>query len=398
MKISEMDKGLKILIALLLSAIVLLFIIQHNASEQIDWSPNFKTSSKSPLGLYILDREMENLFPYTNIERWHKSFYEYYDGYEDDTYIDQSIIIINHSFYVDKASADKLFNFVQAGNHVFISAWDIDPVILDTLRLEIMDYSDSDSIELSILSEKVPQDINEKIKIFKGACFDVDSTETFNILGQACTEAEGYSKNYIQVPFGKGTFLLHLEPAIFTNYGLLKENYFKHTEAIFSFLSQKNIIWLLQGQSDGDVSTSPLRFIRSKPMLNMAWNLLIWGLILFMIFNAKRKQRIIPEIVPPVNSTTDFVKTISNLYAQEGSTRELMDKMIIYTLERIRSAWMVPTDKLDKEFERKLTIKSGKAKKDIEKLVFLITKHQDTDYICSPDDLIRLNRAIEKIF
>ena len=60
------------------------------------------------------------------------------------------------------------------------------------------------------------------------------------------------------------------------------------------------------------------------------------SIILFIFFNAKRRQRIIPIIEPLVNSTVDFTKTIGNLYFQQNNNADLINKKIIKPLEKIK--------------------------------------------------------------
>ena len=91
-----------------------------------------------------------------------------------------------------------------------------------------------------------------------------------------------------------------------------------------------------------------------------------------MIFNAKRRQRVIPIIKPLPNTTVDFTKTIGNLYYQEGNHQNLIDKKIIYFLERVRNEYLIDTAVLDENFIKKLHAKTGKDIKDIEHLVYLI--------------------------
>jgi hypothetical protein len=116
-----------------------------------------------------------------------------------------------------------------------------------------------------------------------------------------------------------------------------------------------------------------------------------------MIFNAKRWQRAVPILSPNTNTTVEFVRTISNLYQQEGSVRDIMDKKIIFSLERIRSRYRISTEVLDNAFIQKLQAKTQCSPADAERLVFLIQKHRDTDYVCTHDDLRRLNTAMEKV-
>jgi hypothetical protein len=97
------------------------------------------------------------------------------------------------------------------------------------------------------------------------------------------------------------------------------------------------------------------------------------------------------------NTTVDFTKTIGNLYFQEGNHQNLIDKKIVYFLERIRNDYLIETTTLDDQFIKKLHAKTGKEVKDIEHLVDLI-KFQRRSYQQSIEsDLIEINNAIEKI-
>ena len=116
-----------------------------------------------------------------------------------------------------------------------------------------------------------------------------------------------------------------------------------------------------------------------------------------MIFNAKRKQRVVPIIQPLQNTTVDFAKTIGNLYYQEGNHQNIIDKKIIYFLEKIRHDYLIETTTLDENFITKFHLKSGKNIDDIKNVVQLINYQRTTYHQSIEDDLIELNNAIEKI-
>lgn len=115
---------------------------------------------------------------------------------------------------------------------------------------------------------------------------------------------------------------------------MLKKEQYQYTENILSYFSEGDIIWYTKGPKDERISGSPLRYIMSQPPLKSAWFLGLFGILIFMIFNAKRKQRIVPIIKPLENLTVDFTKTIGNLYYQEGDHTNIIDKKIIYFLEK----------------------------------------------------------------
>jgi hypothetical protein len=120
------------------------------------------------------------------------------------------------------------------------------------------------------------------------------------------------------------------------------------------------------------------------------------SLLIFIIFNAKRKQRVVPEIPPLRNTSVDFAKTIGNLYYQEGNHHTIIEKQIIYFLEHVRNEYHIDTYTLDNAFIEKLHLKTGKSFEDIQKAVDLIKKHRH-EFQSTEADVIAINKAIEKL-
>jgi len=178
---------------------------------------------------------------------------------------------------------------------------------------------------------------------------------------------------------------------------LLKDNHSEYAQKVLSYIPTGTIYWLIKDQNGLLVSDSPFRYILSQPALRMAWYLFLIGMIVFIIFNAKRKQRIVPIIKPLENTTVDFTKTIGNLYYQEGDFQNIIDKKIIYFLERIRNEYLIETTLLNEEFINKLHLKTGKEITDIERVVYLINYHRKSYNKSIESDLIEINKAIEKI-
>ena len=146
-----------------------------------------------------------------------------------------------------------------------------------------------------------------------------------------------------------------------------------------------------------ELGDSPLRFILSQPALKWAWLLGLVSLLIFVLFNAKRKQRIVKIIKPLENSTIAFTKTIGNLYYETKDHNNLIDKKITYFLESIRSKYYLDTQLLDDKFVKNLSLKSGKEQSKTKKTINLIV-HLKAKQSCNEDDLKLLNKAIEDFY
>ena len=217
------------------------------------------------------------------------------------------------------------------------------------------------------------------------------------ILGYIEKDGKKVSFNFIQVPFGKGNFYLHSEPLILTNYYLLKPEGHKYVENVFSYLPNNKTIWFTENYNKKRESQSPLRFILQNDNLRHAWQLLLVGLLLFALFNIRRKQRIVPIIEPLKNKSVEFVKSIGNLYLQEGTPHDMALKKIQYFLNKVRLDLMIDTQHLDDNFIKKLHLKTGKNIELIQEAVDLINKTQNQHSGIKHSDLAKINEVLDKI-
>ena len=398
-----MNRTIKIYIVFLVLLLVGIIYIDAVRPRPINWNPTFDLKDKIPFGLYIFDNESPTLLKNNQIEKIGKTAYEYFDPlYDYDTLVKNykikgNVMSISNYYSIDKESTEEIFYFVSHGNSAFISATDFPKIFEDSLNLTTAnELSNEKEIQLSFANKNLKQ---TKYLFNIGA-----STSYFNKIDTLKTTVLGYQEvnkkkyiNFIKVAHRQGFFYLHTQPACFTNYHLLKDNHSKYTENVVSYIPKGKLLWFVKDQNGEIASDSPMRFILSQPALKWAWLLSLIGIIIFMIFNAKRRQRVVPIITPLPNTTLDFTKTIGNLYYQEGDHQNIVDKKIIYFLERIRNEYLIDTSILDDNFIKKLQQKSGKNIEDIEKVVRLINYQRKSYNQSIEEDLIEINNAIEKI-
>lgn len=395
-----MSNTFKIYFGLLLIIIVGIIIIDSNIPKPIDWTASYDTDDKIPYGLYVFDKEIVGFFKDQKVEKVTETPYEFFSKHESEsskvakyTISGTYIYIKNYSDY-DTESCKSLLQFVKEGHTVFLSHKVFPKTILDTLHVELkQDFHKKNSTWMANPNvSSVKYDIAEE-----SGNYYFSKIDTLKTLVLGYQSGDSTRVNYIKVPFGKGQFLLHSLPISFTNFYLLKNNNYEYSEKVLSYNPKSTIYWHTKNQKRTSISSSPMRFILSKPALQWAWYFVWIGLLLFVIFNSKRRQRSIPILEPLTNSTIEFTQTIGNLYFQEGDINYIFDKKIIYFLERIRTEFLIDTTHLDEHFIKKLHQKSNKNLIDIEKVVFLIQQFNQTNRNATQDDLIALDRAIEKI-
>jgi len=400
-----MSKSIKIYIAVLILVFAIILIADHNKQKPIDWRPTYSVNDKIPFGLYVFDKEINGILKTQKIERVSAvTPYEFLDSkYIPDTTSGKYKIkgtFLNISEYgdIDDQSITELCYFVSHGNSAFLSMKTFPKSLLDSLKIEINTSFPNEKISSVWMANKTLN--SKKYSINK----EEIGNNYFSKIDTLMTTVLGYQGNqkkkqinYIKVPYINGYFYLHTQPVAFTNYNLLKKDHYQYAESVLSYIPKGNIYWYTKGQNNESISDSPLRYIMSQPALKWAWYLFLIGILIFIIFNAKRKQRIVPILKPLPNLTLDFTKTIGNLYYQEGDHDNIIDKKIIYFLEKIRNEYLIDTTILDDEFIKKLHHKSGKEENDIRELVFLINEHRKSYHGSLEEDLIRINNAIEKV-
>jgi len=393
-----MDRKVIIFISLLVLLIGLVILADSSKPKPVDWKPDYTTRGKMPFGLYVFDKEMPELFKGQKIHKITESPYQFFEpkfNYDKNKYsIGGTFINIDEANRIDTESVKELLFFAGQGNTVFLSMKDFHKKILDTLKVKVTaGYYNKDSIAFT-LKDKLP----ERHMFAEGLSFShFDAFDTLKTTVLGYNEIDTIKQaNFIKVAFGLGTFILHTQPEAFTNVHLLKNNHYEYAQGVANYIPQSDIYWHVKQYNDTGLMQSPLRYIVSQPGLKWAYYLSFLGILVFILFNAKRKQRIIPVITPLQNTTVDFTKTIGNLYLMEGDHHTIIDKKIIYFLEKIRKDYMIETGSLDNDFTQKLHLKTGMPLQDVQQVITLIKKHRQR-FESSEAQVIEINKAIEKI-
>lgn len=397
-----MDKSLKTYIAFLVLLLSVIVIIDINAPQPIDWNQTYSIKDKIPFGMYVFDKESSSLLKDREIKKINVTPYEFFEPlYDYDSLVNTystkgTFMVINRYSEIDAESLTELFYFVDHGNDVFMSMKYFPQSLLDSLKVDYgADFQYTDESKFWLANPILGK---EKYHLKEGignAYFSKIDTLNTTILGYQGNKDK--KVNFIKVPYKNGNFYLHTQPTAFTNFHLLKDNHYQYAEKVLSYIPKGNVYWYTKDINGNSISQSPLRFIFSEPALRAAWYLFLLGFVVFIIFNAKRKQRVVPIIKPLENTTIDFTKTIGNLYFQEGNHDNIMDKKIIYFLDKIRQDYLLDTNTLDDQFIKKLQLKTGKNLEDIKRVVYLINHHRKGHFESVESDLIELNSIIEKI-
>lgn len=143
----------------------------------------------------------------------------------------------------------------------------------------------------------------------------------------------------VSVPYGKGEVIFVSSPLLFTNYGMLEGNTSVYIFRLMSYLAD-----LPMYRTEAYVKTdamlvaeqSPFREFIKRPPLRWALYLALLGVVLFMIFTARRRQRVIPIMSKPANRSLEFIQLIGTLYYQRKDHVDLVRKKFKLFAEELR--------------------------------------------------------------
>jgi hypothetical protein len=397
-----------VIIVIIIIAFVLIKYSGFGMTKTIDWEESYNEKSTKPYGTYVLYKELPNLFEDQKIRTVYYSPTTYLNANSEDGYGDHVAkgvyMLVGNSDYLDSYDVKALLRFTDEGNTLFISDYFLPEKLTDTLGLETDYYSNgTDSTSTytlknkSLLNQQIKIDKTEGDVIFKSN----DALEQYQILGYA-TQNDSLKPNFISLKHGLGQIVLHLEPKAFTNYHILQKERYKYAEGVLSYLPNDNVYFdsftkMYDNQYGRAEQESDLKWFLEQEAFKWAWYLALLFTLIFVLFNAKRRQRIIKIIKPLENTTVGFVKTISNLYFETQDHKNLIDKKITYFLEKIRTDYNIDTSVLDDEFIEKLSAKSGKKKEVVTKVIHHINwLHSKSEFF--EENLVHLNRYIEAFY
>lgn len=390
-----LDKRSKNIVVVFGVALLLILLSEVIRPRPINWRPSYTAVEKIPFGSYVLFEELPSIFGETPIEKVTKDPYEFI---LDSNYVQNSTyFFLNNTIFLDIRQVEALTKYVSEGNTAFLSASSYGYILQDSLGLypatvyELLE----ESVATNFFNSEFKMDSIPEFKkgVYKTIFDDIDTLNT-KALGYFETKEKHINElNYISVKMGKGQFLFHTLPEAFTNYYMLNGN--QHYAAkVLSYIDANHIYWDTYLKSGRKIVSSPMRFVLTQSSLRWFYYLTMIGLLLLVLFKAKREQRIIKVIKPLENTSIEFTRTIGDLYFQHKDFTNIITKKIIYFMEVVRSRYYLSTQSLDEIFITKLAQKSGNNFEQTKKLIDYIN-HLKGKSLHSEADLIELNKKTQ---
>jgi len=384
-------KGYKIYLIIGSILILVYLVAQYNKPTPTNWAPTYATKDKIPYGTFILYNRIKDILPSASVQQSKAAIY---NTLKAKKFSKTAYLIVAQKAEISKTDFDQLVKYMQDGNSVFIASYDLGKIEKD-LKLQTSTTMSAEGSHLNFTNPNLKTEADYGFKRGIGSQYfnRVDTGKT-TILG---VNAKG-QPNFIRYSYGKGNLFLIAEPGFYTNFNLLDKYGAEYAAKTLSYLQGNNrIIFDEYFSVQENATTDMLRVFFKHPELEFAYYLAIFSLIIFVLYDIKRRQRIIPIADPFTNSSLAFVNVVGSVYYHERNNLDIALKKINYFLEFLRTRYYLKTNDIDSNFSELLAEKTGIN----EALAKKLTRHfiqTPTMSDLSDTQLINLNESIEQFY
>lgn len=371
--------------------LLLMFALECRLPKKFVWMPTFSHYDKQPFGCAVFDSLLSASLP-MGYSLSRETFYQMAQG---DTTSCHGILAVADRHMLSDVDVDALLEMAERGNKIMLSSTWYNNKLHDTLRFrEGYSYFNFQALKNYATSQQQRDSLcwigdsavypRQKFYFYPQLCgstFYLDSLALpVKILAvKECMVDEEYvlaeDDEYKAVqdtilntpvamsyPWGKGEIILVSTPLVFTNYGVLDGG---NATYLFRLLSQMGELPIVRTEAYMNQAVSrqvsPLRYFLSQRPLRWALYLSLLGIVLFMLFTARRRQRAIPVVRPPENKTLEFVELIGTLYFQRKDHADLLRKKYLYFAEELRREIQVDIEEVEDDARsfRRIARKAG---------------------------------------
>ncbi|MBK7938993.1 MAG: DUF4350 domain-containing protein [Lewinellaceae bacterium] len=411
------------------------FYYSYNANKprfvwRDSWNKHaYSEKSDQPYGTEAIHRLLNGYFPGKKLTDIKKGLVE---ELPKDSPGGSIYVFIGEGMYLDSLDLDHLFAFVAAGNTAFIASKTLPfELMADLPYVECNDWEWGDYAAIEEATVQMSMREPHALNPSKTSMHYADRNqvvpytwhyiESYYFCDSMPSFPIGYLNdtlvNFTRCPYGKGRFMFHTNPIIFTNYSLLRAETQSYVEGVLSWFPEGDLYWDVasrvseavarrRNSSDWDKQKDEhlLSYILQQPALAWAWYLLAAMALAWLIFRAKRRQRIIPVLPQNENSSYEFISTIANLHFREKNYQGLCIQGMKLFLAQVRERYgmVVPVNpetnlpRVDDDYFRRLSTVSEVPEVQVRDI---FTQHSATvRYQPTEEMMVDLHVAMEEFW
>ena len=388
------------LLTILGATTIIIIIVLNCDSRKFRWEPTYDPNDRQPYGAMAFDSIM-----HASIKKGYEVMEVPADSIaHNPAYKNHTILIVKN---ILDLNTDLMMNFVKNGGSLVVCAEEFDYNVVQSWNINVVQhyyygphpikdlfihvrYSKDDTYPARNYIVSAPignsyfyqyarddyqTDDEEEDSIKK---YNLKWTDKVLLGGQAEMPMVQTTK------YGKGTIVICSMPLLFTNYGILENDNYNLIMRIISLAGNKPVVrtrkTITPPKENGSIENdkdSKLKHIISNTPLRTAFNLMLLGFLLFCIFAAKRKQRVIPVIKPRQNGQLGFIKQIGSLHKRKNATDHIIETKYRILTENVKRKAGVDISDPDKRTEavHRITALAGIEEQEVEQTLNILDKY-----------------------
>ena len=328
--------------------LVLLFILEMQLPKNFSWTPTFRHTDKQPFGSCLFDSLLSSTMPkgYTVTD---SSLYQL----AKDSLQPRGILVVADEMNLIPAEVNAIFSMANNGSHVMLVAHGVGDFMCNKLGIRIWGYGNSFDLQNFVKYNKERESFEwvseengykpRRFMVFKPLItrkfnFETDSLD--NVIRPCLDQQATLRHDAVSATFrqGKGYITFCSLPLLFTNYGIVDQDNATFSLRLLTLMKDLPVVRTEAycPQTSDEVQQSPLRYAISQPPLRWALYTLMVGALLFLIFEGRRRQRVIPIEKAPENHSLEFIHLVGSLYYHSRERRSLVVRKWTYFAEELR--------------------------------------------------------------
>lgn len=357
--------------------ILLLYLFSSAGGDKYNWSPTFSEKGRQPFDIAIFYALFTKSYQ-LNITRERVT-----EELPTDAAAEGAIYcFIGNAPKYSEEEAEHMMRFAENGGTVFISAEELPDSLMQFLYYRndctfdnqaqmAMWKTNSQSISAQFTHPNLiaPQPytlaLPENVESWQAANWSyfplsaicennsipivlLGTVNFFETNGNSGLHTEA---NFVRFNTKRGYVYIHTNPRLFSNYYMQTEEGFEYANKVLAHFNSDKIYWdrvstvfpraKANAAEPRPVPKNPMEYVYGQAQLRNAWYLLLGATLLFMVFRAKRRQRVIPLLEPNANTSLAFVKTIGQLYFQQQNHRNIFNKLMQHFLAHLRQRYHI---------------------------------------------------------
>ncbi len=418
---SQQKKNTALIVFIALSAIAYFtYISLRKEVERFDWSKTYSEGQKEPydFGVFraMLEAKAGKKFA-ANKKDIGNSISK---RIQEDS---ATYVFIGRYCFLSRSEIDSLLLFAETGHQVVLIAEGIPDTLIQVLNNYGKPFSIErfDANEVRLGTTKTHSKMKRHRFKYRGFAKNMNEVTDWYYIEEDQQLSYYYDQmgdryiplrtingklNYAVFKVGEGEVYIHSSPMLFTNYAMRTESGFEYMNAVFNTIQSTSVLYDIgsriykpEAENIRRQSDTPLSYILKQEALRWAWYLFLLAVVLFFVFRAKRKQRIISVQERKRNTSIGFIQTLSGLFYNKANHRKMAGLKMQLFLYFIRHKLKISTHALSKETFKQMSNRSGVPEIEIESLFdYYNTVVLNESQEFSAGDLIRFHNRITQFY